>query len=222
MIRHFEEELNRLKERLLAMGRVVESMINNAIRSIIEQKEELKKDVITHEAEVNRIQIEIDDICITLIALQQPTAIDLRFITSAMKINSDLERMGDQAINIIDHSIDAVDCMPQNVLNHISLMSEKVEKMVRNSLDSFIKKDVAMAKGVLLMDDEVDTLKERIFQDLLECMKEDAGKIKHSLDLVIISRNLERIGDHATNISEDVIYMVLGKDIRHHVQETRS
>lgn len=218
MNRHFDEELKHLKERVLSMGQIVESMIDKAILSIISEDAELKRQVRQWEEEVNKIQIDIDDMCITLIALQQPEAIDLRFITSAMKINSDLERMGDQAVNIIDHSLASISCMPQVIIDDMTNMSKTVQKMVNRSLDAFVKYDVETAKGVLLLDDEVDSLKDHIFQEIQECIKGDIKNINHSLDVVIMSRNLERIGDHATNISEDVIYMILGKDIRHHQQ----
>jgi phosphate transport system protein len=222
MIRHFEEELNLLKQRLLAMGNLVEGMINSAIRAVLEQKADLKKDAIEREEEVNKSQIDIDDSCITMIALQQPAAADLRFITSAMKINSDLERMGDQAVNIAQHSLEAAEVVTAEVKELTSRMSEKVKKMVRDSLDSFVKRDLRMAQDVLESDDEVDAAKDEIYLKLTDFMKNDPDTINRSLDFILISRNLERIGDHATNIAEDVIYMVAGKDIRHHILEERA
>lgn len=219
MIRHFETELKHLMERLRHMGMIVESMINKAIQSSIHRDEALKKEVLKGEQEVNGIQIEIDDLCITLLALQQPAAADLRFITSAMKINSDLERMGDQAVNITDHSIDSVDCMPANVIEDIGQMSRLVRKMVNDSLEAFVTRDVETARTVLSLDDQVDSLKEQVYLEIQNCIKGDVEKLDRSLDLILISRNLERIGDHATNISEDVIYMMLGKDVRHHQQK---
>lgn len=222
MIRHFEEELKELKEKLLNMASLVESMIHYAIKSLVERKEELTKEVYNHEDEVNNIQIEIDDKCLKLLALQQPAAIDLRFITSAMKINSELERMGDQAINIAEASIDLLKEPPLKPLIDIPRMSEIVKKMVKDSLDAFVKKDVELAKSVLLKDDEVDALKDQIFRELLTYMVANAKNVTRSLDLILVSRHLERIGDHATNISEDVIFVVLGKDIRHHIQDIRS
>jgi phosphate transport system protein len=220
MVRHFEEALNELKKRLLGMGRLVEEMIHNAIRAVLEQKKELQQAVISHEEEVNKSQIEIDDICITMIALQQPAAADLRFITSAMKINSDLERMGDQAVNVAQHSLESAAAAAE-VKGLISRMSEMVKKMVRDSLDSFVKRDIRLAQDVLESDDGVDSAKDEIYSKLTDCMKLDPATINRSLDLILISRNLERIGDHATNIAEDVIYMVAGKDIRHHILEGR-
>ncbi len=138
-----------------------------------------------------------------------------------MKINSDLERMGDQAINIIQHSIESAGTVPQPVKDLISLMAEKVKAMVKRSLEAFLKKDLKTARAVLESDDEVDDAKDEVYCQLTEFMKTDPGTINRSLDLLLISRNLERIGDHATNIAEDVIYMVAGKDIRHHIMENR-
>ncbi|MFH1824023.1 MAG: phosphate signaling complex protein PhoU [Candidatus Firestonebacteria bacterium] len=221
MLRHFEEELKELKEKLLYMGSLVELMIYHSIKSLVDRKEESIQEVYKHEDEVNKIQIEIDDKCLKLIALQQPTAIDLRFITSAMKINSDLERMGDQAINIAQASINLLKEPPLKPLIDIPRMAEIVKKMVKDSLDAFVKKDADLAKSVLLKDDEVDNLKDQVFRELLTYMMSDSKNVTRALDLILISRHLERIGDHSTNISEDVIFVVLGKDIRHHIQDIR-
>jgi phosphate transport system protein len=221
MIRHFEEELKQVKDRLVSMGERVEAMINSAIRCIIDRNAELKKIVQSNEDEVNKTQIEIDEICIALIALQQPAGADLRFITSAMKINSDLERMGDQAVNIIQHSIESAGTVPQPIKDQISQMAERVKAMVKRSLESFLDKDLKTAQAVLESDDDVDNAKDDIYRQLTDFMKTDPDTINRSLDLLLISRNLERIGDHATNIAEDVIYMVAGKDIRHHIMENR-
>jgi phosphate transport system protein len=221
MVRHFVEELKQLKKRLLYMGNLVEEMINNAIKSIVEQDEKYKDEVIKHEDEVNIIQIEIDEWCIKMLALHQPAAKDLRFLASAMKINSELERMADQAMNIIGQHPEAAACMPEKQLEHIIKMSEYVKNMVRGSLDAFIKKDEKMAKEVLLEDDKVDQLKYQVFKESLQCMIDNSNIISNSVDIILISRHLERIGDHATNICEDVIYMVVGKDIRHHIQDKR-
>jgi phosphate transport system protein len=222
MVRHFEEELNHLKERLLHMGNLVTRMINDAIRVLVERNKDCSTEVNKYEDEVNRIQIEIDDRCLTLIALQQPAAIDLRFITSAMKINSDLERMGDQAINIAESSMKLLDFPPSElIIDKLDRMSVKVREMVKKSLDAFILKDADLARSVLLADDEVDDMKDELFRDLLKCMTDDTPNVQRSFGFVLISRNLERIGDHATNVSEDVVFMVCGKDIRHHVADVK-
>ncbi len=217
MNRHFDEELGELKERLLYMASVVESMINYAIKSLVDRKEELIKEVYTHEDEVNKIQVEIDDKCLKLIALHQPAAQDLRFITAAMKINAELERMGDQAVNIADSSVKLLKQPPLKPLIDTPRMSELVKKMVKDSLDSFVKKDVELAKKVMATDDEVDDLKDQIFRELLTYMTGDSANISRALELILISRHLERIGDHSTNIAEDVIFLVEGRDVRHHL-----
>lgn len=219
MMRHFEEELNELKQRLLHMGSLVESMINSAVKELVERNEEFSKEVFKNEDEVNKMQIEIDDRCLKLLALQQPAAADLRFITSAMKINSDLERMGDQAINIAQTGQDLLKQPSLKPLIDIPRMSEIATKMVKDSLEAFVKKDAELAKSVLLRDDEVDALKSQIFRELLTYMIENSKNITRAIDLILISRNLERIGDHATNIAEDVIFMASGKDVRHHIQD---
>lgn len=219
MNRHFDEELAELKERLLYMASLVESMINYSIKSLVERKEDLIKEVYNHEDEVNKIQVEIDDKCLKLIALHQPTATDLRFITSAMKINAELERMGDQAENIADASVKLLKEPPLKPLIDTPKMADIVKKMVKDSLDCFVKKDIELAKRVLATDDEVDDLKDQIFRELLTYMLADPKNISRALELILISRHLERIGDHATNIAEDVIFLVAGKDVRHHINE---
>jgi phosphate transport system protein len=219
MNRHFDEELGELKERLLYMASLVESMINYSIKSLVERKEDLIKEVYNHEDEVNKIQVEIDDKCLKLIALHQPTATDLRFITSAMKINAELERMGDQAENIADASVKLLKEPPLKPLIDTPKMADIVKKMVKDSLDCFVKKDIELAKRVLATDDEVDDLKDQIFRELLTYMLADPKNISRALELILISRHLERIGDHATNIAEDVIFLVAGKDVRHHINE---
>ncbi|OGF51505.1 MAG: phosphate transport system regulatory protein PhoU [Candidatus Firestonebacteria bacterium GWA2_43_8] len=219
MNRHFDEELDELKERLLYMASIVESMINYSIKSLVDRKEELVQETYKHETEVNKIQVEIDDKCLKLIALHQPTALDLRFITSAMKINAELERMGDQAVNIADASVKLLKQPPLKPLIDTPRMAEIVKKMVKDSLDCFVKKDIEMAKKVLKTDDEVDDLKDQIFRELLTYMSAEPTNISRALELILISRHLERIGDHATNIAEDVIFLVAGTDVRHHINE---
>lgn len=221
MERHFDEELKTLKERILYMGSLIESMIHYAIKSLVERNNDLLKEVFKHEDEVNKLHIEIDDICLKLLALRQPIAVDLRFITAAMKINSDLERMGDQAINISQNTEDLLKQPQLKPLIDLPRMADIVKKMVKDSLDAFVKKEPELAKSVLTRDDEVDNLKDQIFRELLTYMMADPNNIERSLDLILISRNLERTADHATNIAEDVIFMVIGKDIRHHIENNK-
>ncbi|MEK6645099.1 MAG: phosphate signaling complex protein PhoU [Candidatus Firestonebacteria bacterium] len=221
MERHFDEELKSLNERILYMGGLIESMTYNAIKALVDRNADLVKEIFKTEDEVNKLHIEIDDKCLKLVALRQPTAVDLRFIASAMKINSDLERMGDQAVNIAENTEDLLKQPQLKPLIDLPKMADIAKNMVKDSLDAFVKKDVELAKSVLARDDEVDNLKDQIFRELLTYMIASPQNIERSLDLILISRNLERIGDHATNIAEDVIFMVIGKDIRHHIEDKK-
>jgi phosphate transport system protein len=223
MFRHFEEELKELKERLIHMGQLAEKMIQLSVLTLVERKEVLAEETFTYEEQVNKLQMEIDEKCLKLLACHQPAAIDLRLVTAAMKINSDLERIGDQAINISKSSLHLLQEPPLGSFLEIPKMAEVSQEMLRGSLEAFINKDVELAKSILVRDDTVDTFKKSIFTELLKLLAGDKShdNISSHISLVLISRNLERIGDHATNIAEDVIFMVLGKDIRHHVVDIR-
>jgi len=216
---HFEEELQTLKNRLLGMGALVEERVHQAILSLMERRQDQADQVIAGDHEVNELQIEIDDRALKLLALQQPMAGDLRLITSAMKINADLERIGDQAVNIAENVLRLLPHPPLRAILNLTRMAEIAQKMTRDSLDSFVKKDAALARSVLSRDDEVDQLKDHMFRVLLTYMMADPGTIERALGLILISRNLERIADHATNIAEDVIFLVEAKDVRHHHEE---
>jgi phosphate transport system protein len=216
---HFEEELQGLKNRILTMGALVEERVHQAVRALIDRQLEEAEQVIRSDQEVNALQIEIDDRCLKLLALQQPIATDLRLITAAMKINADLERIGDQAVNIAENVIKLLPQAPLKPLIDIPRMAELAEKMTRDALDAFVRKDAELARNVLRRDDEVDNLKDQVFRELLTYMMADPGTIQRALALILISRNLERIADHATNIAEDVIFLVEAKDVRHHHQE---
>jgi phosphate transport system protein len=220
--RHFDEELNLLKEKLLSMASLAETMIYKAVKSLAERDESLFEVVNQDEKKVNYLQIEIDELCLKLLALKQPMATDLRFITSAMKINSELERIGDLAVNIIQRAEVLIKQPQLKPLIDIPRIAELTQKMVKDSLDAFIKKDVDLARSILTRDDQVDGLKDQIFRELLTFMLSDQSTIPRALELILVSRHLERIGDHATNIAEDVIYLVQGKDIRHHIEEKRN
>lgn len=219
MTRLFDKELDELKEKLLYMGGIVEKMIDLAIRGLTERNKDLAQEVFECENEINMHHIEVDELCIKLIALHQPTAADLRLITAAMKINSELERIGDQSVNISENTAIYLNYPPLKPLIDIPRMVEITSQMVKDSLLSFVKKDVALARSVLERDDLVDDLKDQILRELLTYMMADTTTIQQALALILISRNIERIADHATNISEDVIFMTLGKDIRHHIEE---
>jgi len=218
---HFEEDLQGLKNRLLNMGAIVEERVHHAIQALIHRRVEAAEAIIAGDQEVNDLQIEIDDRCLKLLALQNPMASDLRLITAAMKINADLERIGDQAVNIAENAMKILAQPPLRPLMDIPRMAEITEKMTRDSLDAFVRKDAALARDVLARDDEVDQLKDQVFRVLLTHMMADPGTIERALSLILVSRNIERIADHATNIAEDVIFVVEAKDVRHHHEERR-
>lgn len=221
MERHFDEELKDLKEKLVRMSSIAEEMIEKSITALKDRREDLIEDVFEKEKIMNMLQIEIDDFALKLIALRQPAASDLRFIVSAIKINSDLERIGDLAINIVERTRDLLKEPPLKPLIDIPRMEEITQEMVKDAIDSFINKNSAAAKDVCVRDDLVDNLNNQIFRELLTYMLSDAKNINRAIELMLIARHLERIADHATNISEDVFYMVEGKDIRHHIADTK-
>jgi phosphate transport system protein len=218
---HFEEELQALKRRLLNMGALVEERVHLAIQALIERRPEATDKIIAGDQDVNDLQIEIDDRCLKLLALQQPMATDLRLITAAMKINSDLERIGDQAVNIAENAARVLAHPPLKPLLDLPRMAEIAERMTRDSLDAFVRRDPDLARDILARDDEVDQLKDQVFRVLLTYMMADPATIERALGLILVSRNLERIADHATNIAEDVIFLVEAKDVRHHHEERK-
>jgi phosphate transport system protein len=216
---HFEEELQALKNRLLNMGALVEERVHDATNALIERRLDTAQRIIASDQDVNDLQIEIDERCLRLLALQQPMASDLRLITAAMKINADLERIGDQAVNIAEQAVRILAHPPLKPTIDLPRMAEIAEKMTRESLDAFVRKDATLARAILARDDEVDQLKDHVFRVLLTYMMADPGTIERALGLILISRHLERIADHATNIAEDVIFVVEAKDVRHHHEE---
>ena len=219
--RHFEIELQALKNRLLRMGALVEERVHGAMQALMERRMEVAEAIVAGDVEVNDMQIEIDDRCLKLLALQNPMASDLRLITAAMKINADLERIGDQAVNIAENAVKVAAAPPLRPMIDLPRMAELAEAMTRDSLDAFVRRDAALAREILARDDEVDQLKDQIFRVLLTHMMADPGTIERALGLILVSRNLERIADHATNIAEDVIFVVEAKDVRHHHEEPK-
>jgi phosphate transport system protein len=215
MQRHFDEELEALKQTLLAMGGLVEDQIRRVMRALLERDDALAREVIERDRQVNTYDVEVDETCVNLLALHQPKAGDLRFITTAMKIVTDLERIGDQAVNIAQRVIE-LNREPQ-LKPYIDLprMADRAQLMVKESLDAFVARDTALARRVCAADAEVDALKEQIFRELLTFMMEDARTIPRAIRLILISRFMERVADHATNIAEMVVYMVEGKMVRH-------
>ncbi|HEV8675983.1 MAG TPA: phosphate signaling complex protein PhoU [Methylomirabilota bacterium] len=214
MERHFETELGALRERLLVMGGLAETMIHGSVKALVSREESLVQQVLAHEEEMDLLCIEIDDRCFTLLALQQPMASDLRFLVAAIKINSDLERIADQAVSIALRAQSLITQPEVKPLIDIPRMAQLAQEMVRKSLDGFVRRDAELARTVIEGDDEVDNLRDQVFRELLTYMIGDAATIPRALALILISRNLERIADHATNIAEDVIYIVRGEDVR--------
>ncbi len=215
-MRHFLEELEDLQKLLLEMAGQVEFAIRHAISSLVDRDEEQAQEVLRKEARINQMEIEIDDFAVRLMARHQPMAKDLRFLTAAIKINNDLERMGDLAVNIVERALSLMREPQIKPPVDIPQMAALVDSMVRNSLDAFVKRDGQLARGVLLSDDAVDDLRDRICDELVSFMQKDPSTISRALDLIIVARNLERVADHATNIAEDVLFLAQGIDVRHH------
>ncbi len=218
MKRQFDADLEDLRGRLLRMGGLCEEMVQYAVKVVVERDEKHVAAVQEWEHQVNGMHIEIDEVALRLIALHQPAAGDLRLIAAAIKINSDLERIADQAVNIAETGV-YLSKEPKIALGDIPRMVEVASGMLKDSLDAFSRGDVDLAREVIKRDDEEDRLKSRIFNELVSLMQRDASAIQRGMDIILIARNLERIADHATNVAEDVIFMVLGKDIRHSVEK---
>jgi phosphate transport system protein len=217
--RHFEDALETLKERLLAMGGLAEERVRSAVIGLSERQPQLVEQVLAGDEPINDLHIEVDDRCFKLLALHQPMAADLRAIVAAVKINTDLERVGDLAVNIAEAAKRYLQHPPVKPLIDIPRMGTIAQSMLRDSLDAFVRRDVALAERVLAEDDILDALKTQIFRELLTFMLADPSTIEAALDLILVSRHLERIGDHATNIAEDVIFLVSAKDVRHHIAD---
>ena len=213
---HFQKELEELKGNLLEMAALVEESIRDAVRSLVKRDSELAQQTFAKEDRINSLEIVIDDMCLRLLALRQPMAVDLRFITAAMKIITDLERMGDQAVNIAERAI-SLNQEPQlKPYIDIPRMAEITQSMVKDVLDAFVTKDSKLARSVCERDDLVDGLNDQVFRELLTYMVSDPKTTPRAVHLMIVSRCLERIADHATNIAEDVIFMVDALVIKHH------
>jgi phosphate transport system protein len=214
--RHFAEELEELKQRLLVMGGLAEERLRAAVRALVERDPALMTDVVRGDEAVNSLHLEIDDRCFKLLALHQPMAVDLRSIVAAFKINSDLERVGDLAVNVAEAAERYVTHAPVKPLIDLPRMADMARQMLHEALDAFVSRDVEAAQRVLTQDDVLDALKNQIFRELLTYMLGDPRKIEPGIDLILVSRHLERVGDHATNIAEDVIFIVEARDVRHH------
>lgn len=219
MHRHFEEELQQLKEKLLRMSSLVEDSISLSIKSLVERDSILANKVLNQDDLIDQSEIEIDDFCLKLLALQQPQARDLRFIAASMKIVNDLERMGDLAVNIAHRSLDLLKAPLLKPLIDIPRMAQCTQAMLKDSLNAFVNDDVQLARDVCRRDDEVDNLNVQIFRELLTYMLQDTSSIQRAVDLILVAKNLERIADHSTNIAEDVIYIVEARVVKHNMEQ---
>jgi phosphate transport system protein len=217
--RHFQEELTRLEERLLVMGGLAEERVRLAIKGLVDRDTRTIRQVVEGDGPINSLHLEIDERAFTLLALHQPVAGDLRAIVAAIKINTDLERVGDLAVNIAQAADRYLLHPPVKPLIDIPRMADIAQRMLHDALDAFVRRDTVVAQGVLDRDDELDQLKTQVFRELLTYMLQDPRTIAPALDLVLVSRHLERIGDHATNVAEDVIFIVSARDVRHHASE---
>lgn len=219
MERHFHEELKDYRELLLKMGLRVESAIDKAINSLLNRNGELAEMVFEEEKIINQLELEIDDKGHSLLALGQPMAVDLRMITMVLKINTDLERMGDHAVNIAERVLMMIKEPPIRMNIHLPEMAAAAQKMMKDAIDAFINGDVQLARSVLKRDDEVDAYNDGLYSQVERLMEKDSSVIKSGTCLIMIGHNLERIADLAGNIAEDVIYIKQGKEVRHHIEE---
>jgi len=216
VVPHFQEELEALQSRLLEMGGLAEERVRAAIQGLVTRDPTLFEKVLLGDEPINQLHIEVDNRCFRLLALHQPMATDLRAIVAAVKIDTDLERVGDLAVNIAEAGTRYISHPPVKKLIDIPQMGDIAQAMLRDALDAFVKRDTRLAHEVLNEDDRLDSLKTQVFRDLLTYMLKDQSTVEPALDLILVSRHLERIGDHATNIAEDVIFMVSALDVRHH------
>ena len=221
MERHFEHDIEQLKERLLWMGSLAERSVHQAVHAVLDSDEQIAKQVLDEEDAINELQIEIDDRVVQLLALHQLMAVDLRFVLAVSRINNDLERIGDQAVNIAQGALRILRHPRVKPYVDLPRMRELAEGMVRDALNAVVRHDVELAQKVLASDDSVDHYRDQIFRELLTYMMGDSSVVFPAFELILVAKNLERIGDHATNIAEDVIYIVQGKDVRHPTVDRR-
>jgi len=220
-VRLFTIELEELNQKLLQMGGLVESAIHRSVLSLIDQNKELAEEVIRDEPRINRMEMEIDGLATRLLALRQPVARDLRLLTAALKINTDLERIGDLAVHVAERSLSLMHHPLVRPMTDIPKMASLVQSMLLKCLDAFVRGDADLAHTVLLADDEVDNLRDGVYAELMDTMRRDSSVVSAAIDLIFVARNLERIGDHATNIAEDVVFLVKGIDVRHHAEQAQ-
>ncbi len=221
MQRHFDNELKKLKEKVFKMGLLVEKAIENASNALFQRDSEKAQSVIKGDQEINLYEIEIDEMGHELIALHQPAAIDLRLITMVLKITNDLERMGDQAVNIAEKALIINQEPPIKPYEDLPVMAKEARRMVRDSLEAFMQSDPEKAKAILERDDVIDRINDKIYEEIQRILSEKPQHIRTGVSIIMVSHNLERVADLATNIAEDVIYLKRGIDVRHHIRERR-
>lgn len=221
MSAHLNKEIDNLKKGLLTLCSMVEDSLWHAVKSIKNRDVELAKKVIDSDIEIDRMEVKVEEDCLKILALYQPVAIDLRFIITALKINSDLERIGDLAVNIAERSQFLSVRKQLDMLFDFEIMAEKTQAMVKKSLDALVNIDCDLANEVCLADDEVDDINRQMYDQVKEQVKQSPENVETLIHLLSISRHLERIADHATNIAEDVIYMVKGEIVRHKTENYR-
>ena len=215
MTRHFQKELENIKKRILSLGSLVEERVRMVTKAIDEKNAEIAEDVIRLDYEIDENEVEVEEECLKVLALHQPVAIDLRFLIAVIKINNDLERIGDQAVNIAQRVVSIAKHHKIDFHFDYSEMAEKSAAMLKMSLDALVNLDVDLAFKVVMMDDEVDDIQREAYDQIKLAIREDSGHVTYLINLLLISRHLERIGDHATNIAEEVIYLTEGEIIRH-------
>ena len=218
IVRHFEQELEELKGKLLEMSALVEASVQRSVAAVTQKDRSAAEQVLRDEARINQLEMEIDEFAINLLATLQPVAADLRLIVAALKINTDLERMGDLSVSIAQRAVSLLSEPVIQPMVDVRHMSSLVESMVRKSLDAFVANDADLARSVLSSDDAVDSLRTASYHELVSFMEKDPHNIPQALDLIGITRSLERIADHSTNIAEDVLFLVKGVDVRHHAE----
>lgn len=215
MSRHFEKELNKLKERLLSLSFAVEENFSKAVLSVKNRDEKLAKEVIQKDTDIDLIEVELEEDCLKILALHQPVAIDLRMVVAALKINNDLERIGDLAVNIAERSIFLCNCKPIQAPFDFETMAKKTRSMIKQAIDSLIQMDSSTARKVCSADDEIDQINREMYQTVYEKIRQTPDHVSELIQYLSISRHLERIADYATNIAEDIIYMIEGSIVRH-------
>ena len=222
MKRKLDDELKQIKEKLFRMGLLVEKAIENAAAALFERDSQKAEQVIRGDQEINVYEIEVDEMGHEIIALFQPAAVDLRFITMVLKIDNDLEGMGDRAVNIAEKAIEINQAPPIKPYHDLPKMSQAVIVMVREALNAFMEQDVEKAKKILESDDTIDRSNDQIYQEIQQILEKKPEYARTGVGLIMVAHNFERIGDLATNIAEDVIYLKRGIDVRHHIRERRS